>query len=242
MKSDRHNPNLVKLSILAVVAIVLVFLGLLARRQMLEDVNEQAQHYYQQGVDLQTAGKMPEAKAAFESVLQLPTSTSVNAAKQRLEDVNNSIAKAQLQSEQDTYREQQARIRAAQQAAELAEKARRFESDPDNALPRYSLSELSDVFMSRQGGSQLEGKRIRLTGTIKTLSGNAVGFMYSPRNFMFLWFHINNLKDAELDPLKEGTEVDVVCTYAGVQRRTDTARDNYASMTYDFEGEEIRPH
>lgn len=155
---------------------------------------------------------------------------------------------AKQQEEQNKRQQEQAEIARAQQMQAQAEAQRAaqveaarhlFKSDPDGSLPRYSVSELADVFMSRKGGSQLEGKRIRLTGRIQTLTGNTVSFVGSPQDFLYLWFHINNLNDAELDSLQKGTAVEVVCTYTGEQHRTDRPGNNYASMTYEFEGEEI---
>ena len=50
------------------------------------------QVYYQQGVDFQSAGNLPNAKAAFETVLaKFPASNLVSSAKQRLADINAEI-------------------------------------------------------------------------------------------------------------------------------------------------------
>jgi hypothetical protein len=73
-------------------------------------LKETADHYYQQGVDLQSSGNLADAKAAFEAVVaKFPTSNLVGSAQQRLAAVNEATAKAEAEkaAEAQRQREQQ---------------------------------------------------------------------------------------------------------------------------------------
>jgi TolA-binding protein len=57
---------------------------------------ETADYYFQNGVDMQAAGKLQDARSEFEAVVDLfPTSNLVGSARQRLKAVNEAIAKAE---------------------------------------------------------------------------------------------------------------------------------------------------
>jgi len=61
--------------------------------QEVSALKETADHYFQRGVDMQYAGNLQEAKAAFEAVItKFPASSLVGSAKERLIYVNDAIA------------------------------------------------------------------------------------------------------------------------------------------------------
>jgi len=61
--------------------------------QEVSALKETADNYFQKGVDMQYAGNLQEAKAAFEAVItKFPTSNLVGSAKERLIFVNATIA------------------------------------------------------------------------------------------------------------------------------------------------------
>ena len=62
-------------------------------QQDVSALKETADKYFQRGVDLQYAGNLQEAKAAFEAVIsKFPESNLVGSAKERLIFVNQAIA------------------------------------------------------------------------------------------------------------------------------------------------------
>jgi hypothetical protein len=114
-----------------------------------------------------------------------------------------------------------------------------FKTDPENALPVYSVEQLDQLFDSRKGGASLIGKQIRIRGQIKLLGTGNVEFFHSPKAFMSDWFDVDGFADTDLDPLEKGNVVELVCEYTGTGYRNDRPGDNFASMTYTFSGREI---
>ena len=61
--------------------------------QEVSDLKETPDKYFQRGVDMQYAGNLEEAKAAFEAVIaKFPTSNLLGSAQQRLIFINSTIA------------------------------------------------------------------------------------------------------------------------------------------------------
>jgi hypothetical protein len=64
--------------------------------QEVATLKETADDYFQRGVDLQSAGNLYDARAAYETVVtKFPTSNLVRSAQQRLAAVNEAMAKAE---------------------------------------------------------------------------------------------------------------------------------------------------
>jgi len=86
--------RLAKLVLLIGVIVSVVVIGSLGVEQYLQkqEIDSKANQCYQEGVALQAAGKLSDAKDAFNRVVQqYPTSMSITAAKEKLKEVNDKI-------------------------------------------------------------------------------------------------------------------------------------------------------
>jgi len=86
--------RLAKLVLLVVMVFTVVVIGSLGFEQYhrKREINSKAAQCYQEGVALQAAGKLSDAKNAFNRVVQqYPTSMSITAATEKLKEVNDEI-------------------------------------------------------------------------------------------------------------------------------------------------------
>jgi hypothetical protein len=109
-----------------------------------------------------------------------------------------------------------------------------FKTDPYNSLPAFGIDQLFQRFHAGQGERDFIGKRIRITGKIETLGENDVSFM-GHESFLIYWFDVHGFGDKELNPLKEGDAVEVVCEFTG-----DRASTGDTVMRWSFDGLKIR--
>jgi hypothetical protein len=87
--------------------------------QEVATLKETADYYFQNGVTLQAAGNLQEAKTAFEAVVaKFPTSNLVGSAQQRLAAVSEAIAKAEADKAAEAQRQ---RAELAKQVEEEGE-------------------------------------------------------------------------------------------------------------------------
>jgi hypothetical protein len=107
-------------------------------------------------------------------------------------------------------------------------------TDPYNSLPAFGVDQLFQRFRSPHGEQDFIGKRIRIRGKIETRGGNGVSFMGREGSSIF-WIDVHGFGDKELNSLKEGDTVEVVCEFTGNRASTgDTV------MRWSFHGVKIR--
>jgi hypothetical protein len=107
-------------------------------------------------------------------------------------------------------------------------------TDPYNSLPALGIDQLFQRFHAPHGGQDFVGKRIRIRGKIETLGKDDVSFVgrESPLSY---WFDIHGFGDKELNSLKEGDTVEVVCEFTG--NRASIGDD---VMRWSFHGLKVR--
>jgi cell division protein FtsB len=144
--------------------------------QEVATLKETADYYFQNGVNLQAAGNLQEAKTAFEAVVgKFPTSNLVGSAKERLTAVNEAIAKAEAD-----------RLAEAQRQQAEQEKLTREEGEPID----YSL------FYAKAKSTGLPiGKRFRFEAEIRHDLHLAEAYGGSPSIVKELWGAVAEFDD-----------------------------------------------
>jgi hypothetical protein len=92
-------------------------------------------------------------------------------------------------------------------------------TDPYNSLPAFSIDQLFQRFHTGHGEGDFIGKKIRIRGTIEKLGENDVSFMGHESSLIY-WFDVHGFDDKELNSLKEGDTVEVVCEFTGNRAST----------------------
>lgn len=92
-------------------------------------------------------------------------------------------------------------------------------TDLDQSLPALGAEQLFQRFQARNGERDLIGKRIRLRGKIETLGENGVSLMGHDGSQTY-WFDVHGFGGKELNSLKPGDIVEVVCEYTGSRAST----------------------
>jgi hypothetical protein len=107
-------------------------------------------------------------------------------------------------------------------------------TDPNNSPPAFGIDQLFQRFQAGHGERDFIGKRIRIRGKIETLGENDVSFMGHESTLTY-WFDVHGFGDKELNSLKEGDTVEVVCEFTGNRASTgDTV------VRWSFHGLKIR--
>jgi hypothetical protein len=102
----------------------------------------------------------------------------------------------------------------------------------------YTIAQIDGIMGSRHGFDKLRGKHLRIRTKIESVADTSVSVMYSPVNFFYENFVFEGFGDADLDPLKPGDTVEIMCQYYD-GGRTDRPGDQFGSMKYLFLGREI---
>jgi hypothetical protein len=109
-----------------------------------------------------------------------------------------------------------------------------FKTDPYNSLPAFGIDQLFQRLHAVHGERDFIGKRIRIRGKIEMLGEGDVSFV-GHESLLIYWFDVHGFGDKELNPLKEGDTVEVVCEFTGNRASTgDTV------MRWSFDGLKIR--
>jgi len=169
--------------------------------QEVAKLKETADYYYKQGVDLQSAGNLPDAKKTFEVVIaKFPTSNLVGSARQRLTAVNEAIVKAEAERAAEMQRQQE-----------------------EAAIPEVTPDQLASDFFRNSGNfsRQYLGKKIRIKGKLDGVGDFYVSFagdflLYPPYGRATWWFDVSDLSG--LAAFNTGDYVTVVCVWNGEKR------------------------
>jgi hypothetical protein len=109
-----------------------------------------------------------------------------------------------------------------------------LKTDPYSSLPAFDVDQLFQRFHAPHGEQDFVGKRIRISGKIETIGENDVSFM-GHESFLIYWFDVRGFGAKELNPLKEGDTVEVVCEFTGNRASTGDS-----VMRWSFHGLKIR--
>ena len=117
-----------------------------------------------------------------------------------------------------------------------------FETDPDNALPVYTIGSFDALFWSRHGIDtleKLEGTKMRIKATVDIIGDNDLTFLYTPHVYITDFVQIEGFGDAELNNLKKGDSVDIVCVYTGDFKKPSDVGPTKSDFWFLFHGLEL---
>jgi len=82
---------------------------------------------------------------------------------------------------------------------------------------------------------------MRIKATVDIVSDDDLRFLYTPQAFITDWIDIDGFGDPELDSLKKGDSVEIVCTYVGDHKEPSDVgpRGHHDDFVFEFHGIEL---